>query len=84
MNNEDLYCKNAAKFKNKIEKAAIALSGNKGVLKAVDNESLSGDTKKRYSKATEEASEEASKFKNKDCSIDPSIQAIYARIYGLI
>lgn len=52
MNNEDLYCKNAAKLKNKIAKAAIALSGNKGVLKAVDNESLSGDTKKRHSKAT--------------------------------
>ena len=80
MNNEDLYCKNAAKFINKIAKAAIALSGNKGVLKAVDNESLSGDTKKRHSKAIEEASQ----FKNKDGSIDPWIQAIYARIYGLI
>ena len=78
MNNEDLYCKNAAKFKNKIAKAAIALSGNKGVLKAVDNESLSGDTKKRHS------NEEASQFKNKDGSIDPKIQAIYARMYGLI
>lgn len=61
MNNEDSYCKNAAKLKNKIAKAAIALSGNKGVLKAVDNESLSGDTKKRHSKATEEAS----RFKKK-------------------
>ena len=61
MNNEDLYCKNAAKFKNKIAKAAITLSGDKGVLKAVDNESLNGDTKKRHSKATEEAS----KFKKK-------------------
>ena len=80
MNNEDLYCKNAAKLKNRIAKAAIALSGNKGVLKAVDNESLSGDTKKRHSKATEEASQ----FKNKDGSIDPEIQAIYERIYGLI
>ena len=80
MNNEDSYCKNAAKFKNKIAKAAIALSGNKGVLKAVDNESFSGDTKKRHSKATEEASQ----FKNKDGSIDPKIQAIYARMYGLI
>lgn len=80
MNNEDLYCKNAAKFKNKIAKVAIILSGNKGVLKAVDNESLSGDTKKRHSKATEEASQ----FKNKDGSIDPEIQAIYARMYGLI
>ena len=57
MNNEDLYCKNAAKLKNKIAKAAIELSGNKGVLKAVNNESLSGDTKKRHSKATEEASQ---------------------------
>lgn len=38
MNNEDLYCKNAAKFKNKIAKVAIEVSGNKGVLKAVDNE----------------------------------------------
>ena len=80
MNNEDLYCKNAAKFKNKIAKAAIAFFENKGVLKAVDNESLSGDTKKRHSKATEEASQ----FKNKDGSIDPEIQAIYARMYGLI
>lgn len=50
MNNEDLYCKNSAKLKNKIAKAAIALSGNKGVLKAVDNESFSGDNKKRHSK----------------------------------
>lgn len=80
MNNEDLYCKNAAKLKDEIAKVAITVSGNKGVLKAVDNESLSGDTKKRHSKATEEAS----KFKNKDGSIDPCIQAIYARMYGLI
>lgn len=80
MNNEDLYRKNAAKLKDGIAKVAITLSGNKGVLKAVDNESLSGDTKKRHSKATEEAS----KFKNKDGSIDPKIQAIYARMYGLI
>lgn len=56
------------------------LSGDKGVLKAVDNESLNGDTKKRHAKATEEASQ----FKNKDGSIDPEIQAIYARMYGLI
>ena len=80
MNNEDLYCKNASKFKNKIAKAAIALSGNKGVLKAVDNKYLSDDTKKRHSKAIKEAS----KFKNKDGGIDPDIQAIYARMYGLI
>lgn len=66
--------------KNKIAKAAITFCGNKGVLKAVDNESLSGDTKKRHSKAIEEASQ----FKNKDGSIDPEIQAIYARMYGLI
>lgn len=80
MNNEDLYRKNAAKLKDGIAKLVITLSGNKGVLKAVDNESLSGDTKKRHSKATEEAS----KFKNKDGSIDHNIQAIYARMYGLI
>lgn len=35
-------------------------------MKAVDNESLSGDTKKRHSKAIEEASQ----FKNKDGSIE--------------
>ena len=80
MNNEDLYRKNAAKLKDRIAKLAITVSGNEGVLKAVDNESLSGDIKKRHSKAIEETS----KFKNKDGSIDPSIQAIYARIYGLI
>ena len=54
MNNEDLYRKNAAKLKDGIAKLAITLSGNKGVLKAVDNESLSGDTKKRHSKAVQE------------------------------
>lgn len=80
MNNEDLYRKNAVKLKDGIAKLVIKLSGNKGVLKEVDNESLSGDTKKRHSKATEEASQ----FKNKDGSIDPEIQAIYARMYGLI
>lgn len=80
MNNEDLYRKNAANFKNKIAKVAIALSGDKGVLKAVDNQSLNGDTKKRHAKATEEVSQ----FKNKDGSIDPEIQAIYAIMYGLI
>lgn len=31
MNNEDLYCKNAAKLKDRIAKVAITLSGNKGV-----------------------------------------------------
>lgn len=56
MNNEDLYRNNAAKLKDEIAKVAITLSVNKGVLKAVDNESLSGDTNKRHSKATEEAS----------------------------
>lgn len=40
---------------------------------------MNGDTKKRHAKATEEASQ----FKNKDGSIDPEIQAIYARMYGL-
>lgn len=80
MNNEDLYRKETCEIKNKIAKVAIALSGDKGVLKAVDNESLNGDTKKRHAKATEEASQ----FKNKDGSIDPEIQAIYARMYGLI
>lgn len=80
MNNKDLYCKNVAKIKNEIANRVITLSGKEGVLKIVDNESLSGDTKKRHSKATKEAS----KFKNKDGSIDPRIQAIYARMYGLI
>lgn len=80
MNNEDLYRKNAAKLKDGMAKVAITVSGSKGVLKAVDNESLSGDLKKRHS----EAIEEASQFKNEDGSIDPWIQAIYARMYGLI
>ena len=67
-------------IKKQNSKCCYNIFGNKGVLKAVDNESLSGDTKKRHSKATEEASQ----FKNKDGSIDPEIQAIYARMYGLI
>lgn len=42
---------------------AIALSGNKGVLKAVDNKYLSDDTKKRHSKAIKEAHLSSKKIK---------------------
>ena len=64
------------------EMASVVVNacGNTGVLKAVNNDKLSGDVKIRHKKALNEAS----KFADKDGNVNPNIQAIFARMYGLI
>ena len=58
----------------------VTACGSTGVLKAADNNKLDGDVKIRHQKALKEANE----FADKDGNIDPHVQAIFARIYGLI
>lgn len=58
----------------------ITACGSTGVLKAADNSKLTGDVKIRHQNALKEANE----FADKDGNINPNIQAIFARIYGLI
>ena len=54
--------------------------GSTGVLKAVNNDKLSGDVKIRHQKALNEAN----KFADKNGNVNPNVQAIFARMYGLI
>lgn len=60
--------------------AVVKACGSTGVLKAVNNDKLSGDTKIRHQKAMKEAN----KFADKNGNVDPHVQAIFARMYGLI
>lgn len=67
-------------IKDEMALKVTALCGSTGVLNAVDNKKLTGDTKVRHKNALNEAKK---KFGEKGAK-DPHIQAIYARIYGLI
>lgn len=69
-----------SKIKNEIANEAVEMCGSTGVLNMVDNDSLSGDVKYRH----QQALNEANKFKDADGNVNPNIQAIFARIYGLI
>jgi len=66
--------------KNEIALKVVDACGKTGVLKAVDNDKLSGDVKIRHQNAIKEASKHA----DKDGNVDPCVQAIFARMYGLI
>ena len=67
-------------IKNEAAMIAVNMCGNTGVLNAVNNDKLSGDVKVRHQKATKEAN----KFADKNGKVDPRVQAIFARMYGLI
>ena len=67
-------------IKNEMATRVVEACGSTGVLKAVDNNKLSGDVKIRHQNAIKEASKHADKNGN----IDPHVQAIFARMYGLI
>lgn len=60
--------------------AVVNACGSTGVLKAVNNDKLSGDAKIRHRNALNEAS----KFADNDGNVNPHVQAIFARMYGLI
>lgn len=65
-----------SKFANRIVNAC----GKTGVLESVSNDRLKGDVKIRHRNAMKECEQ----FKDKDGHVDPNIQAIFARMYGLI
>ena len=66
--------------KNEAALIAVNACGKTGILKAVNNDKLSGDVKIRHQNAMKEASKHA----DKDGNVNPHVQAIFARIYGLI
>jgi len=59
----------------------VTACGDTGVLKAVDNDKLHDENVKIRHK---NAMKEANKFADKNGNIDPRVQAIFARMYGLI
>lgn len=67
-------------IKNEIALRAVNACGKTGILKAVDNDKLLGDVKIRHQNAMKEANKHA----DKDGNVDPCVQAIFARMYGLI
>jgi hypothetical protein len=66
--------------KNGVALSVIDACGNTGILKAVNNDKLSGDDKIRHQNAMKEANKHA----DKDGNVNPHVQAIFARMYGLI
>ena len=67
-------------IKAEMASAVVNACGTTGVLKAVDNDKLLGDVKIRH----QNAMKEANKFADKDGNVNPNVQAIFARMYGLI
>lgn len=67
-------------IKNEMASRVIDACGSTGVLATVDNNKLEGDIKVRHQKAMEEAKKVTGRKKK----VDPHVQAIFARIYGLI
>ena len=72
--------KGILKIKNEVALKAIDACGDKGILKNANNDELTGDVKIRHQNAMEEANKHA----DKDGNINPHVQAIFARMYGLI
>ena len=58
----------------------IDACGEKGVLESVDNDKLSGSAKVFHKNAMDACE----KFKDKNGHVNPHVQAIMARMYGLI
>lgn len=72
--------KEILKIKNEVALRAIDACGDKGILKNANNDELTGDVKIRHQNAMKEANKHA----DKDGNINPHVQAIFARMYGLI
>ena len=67
-------------IKNEVALRAIDACGDKGILKNVNNDKLTGDVKIRH----QNAMDAANKHVDKDGNVNPHVQAIFARMYGLI
>lgn len=72
--------KRQQEIQNEMAGRVIDACGSTGVLAAVDNNKLEGDVKVRHQKAMEEAKKVTGRKKR----VDPNVQAIFARMYGLI
>lgn len=72
--------KGILKIKNEVALKAIDACGDKGILKNANNDELTGDVKIRHQNAMKEANKHA----DKDGNVNPHVQAIFARMYGLI
>lgn len=72
--------KRKQEIKNEVAHQIIDACGSTGVLESVDNKKLNDDIKIRH----QNAMNEARKFAGKKQQVDPSVQAIFARLYGLI
>ena len=72
--------KRQQEIQNEMAGRVIDACGSTGVLAAVDNNKLDGDVKVRHQKAMEEAQKVTGRKKQ----VDPNVQAIFARLYGLI
>jgi len=68
------------RIKDEVAERLVTACGQTGVLEMVDNSKLSGDTKTRHSSALRDCD----RFRDKDGHVDPAVQAIMARMYGLI
>jgi len=66
--------------KNEVALRAIDACGDKGILKSVNNDELTGDVKIKHQNAMKAANKHA----DKDGNVNPHVQAIFARMYGLI
>lgn len=72
--------KRQQEIKNEMAGRVIDACGSTGVLAAVDNNKLKGDVKVRHQKTMTEAKKVTGRKKR----VDPNVQAIFARLYGLI
>ena len=72
--------KRQQEIQNEMACLIVEACGSTGVLAAVDNDELKGDVKVRHQKAMEEAKKVTGQKKQ----VDPNVQAIFARMYGLI
>ena len=72
--------KRQQEIQNEMAGKVIDACGSTGVLAAVDNNKLEGDVKVRHQKAMAEAKKVTGQKKR----VDPNVQAIFARMYGLI
>lgn len=75
------------KVKDDVAKAVIAMAEPAGGILELGKQALKKgnvDENSDAAKAIKNAAKAADKHKDKNGKVDPAIQAIYARIYGLI
>lgn len=72
--------KRIQEIQNECANRVVNACGETGVLEIVSNDKLKGDVKVRH----QNAMKECERFKDKNGHVNPHVQAIFARMYGLI